>query len=197
MRVHQSGRWLLCFWIMGNSTFLGCLMGEYERREKRKWTRVATINPLCSVSGVGSTILAKSGLKRWDMWLGFVTKQKFWSFWVIMGFGLWVMGFEFEFWVMSYKYWVMKTKLCLNQTGLSYFFFFFHKTYLKIFVRFSLISIRVKIILRRVFSFLLCGGWAKQNIIIIMLYFLYAKILSKNEKNYIYSIFINAFKWRK
>ena len=88
----------------------------------------------------------------------------------------------------------MKTKLCPNQTGLCYFFFLFHKTYLKILVKFSLISIRVKIILRRVFSFLLCGGWAKQNIIIIMLYFLYAKILSKNEKNYIYSIFINAFK---
>ena len=65
---------------------------------------------MCSVNGVGSTILAKSGLKSWDMWLGFVIKQQFRSFWVIVGFGLWVMRFEIELWVM-------KIESCLNQTG--------------------------------------------------------------------------------
>ena len=59
---------------------------------------------------VGSTILEKGGLKSWDIWLGFVNKQKFWSFWVIVGFELWVMDFEF-------KLWVMKTELSLNQRG--------------------------------------------------------------------------------
>ena len=50
---------------------------------------------------MGSTILAKDGLKSWDIWLGFVNKQKFWSFWVIVGFELWVMGFEFKLWVLK------------------------------------------------------------------------------------------------
>ena len=40
-------------------------LGEYERGEE-KIERVAIIT-LCSVSGVGSTILAKSGLKSLDM----------------------------------------------------------------------------------------------------------------------------------
>ena len=30
VRVRQSGRWLLYFWLNSNSTFLGCLIGEYE-----------------------------------------------------------------------------------------------------------------------------------------------------------------------
>ena len=58
----------------GKLCFSGLFDGRIWKRGKRKWMRVATINPLCSVSGVDSTILAKSGLKNWDMWLGFVIK---------------------------------------------------------------------------------------------------------------------------
>ena len=54
---------------------------------------------------VGSTILEKGGLKSWDIWLGFLNKQKFWSFWVIVGFELWVMDFEFKLWVMNIELW--------------------------------------------------------------------------------------------
>ena len=66
---------------------------------------------------VGSTILAKSRLKFWVMWLGYVAKQEFWSFWEKVETELWVMGFEFELWVMSYEYWHMKTKSWPNQTS--------------------------------------------------------------------------------
>ena len=36
---------------------------------------------------------------------------------MIVGFELWVMGFEFELCVMCYEYWVIKTESCLNQIG--------------------------------------------------------------------------------
>ena len=90
-------------------------MGEYEEGED-KMDAGSIRNPLCSVSGVGSTIVSKSGLKSWDTWLGFVTKQKFWRFWVIVGFGLWVLS-------LSYEYWVMKIESCPNQTSPYSLFF--------------------------------------------------------------------------
>ena len=61
---------------------------------------------------VGSTILAKSRLKFWVMWLGYVVKQEFWSFWEKLETKLWVIDFEFELWVMSIELW----KLSHGQT---------------------------------------------------------------------------------
>ena len=54
---------LLALWEMKH--FLGLLIGKYERggRAEKKRDAGITINLLCTVSFVGSTILAKNGVQ--------------------------------------------------------------------------------------------------------------------------------------
>ena len=104
--VGGGGAWLMVvdsgFDVGGSGAGFGC---SWVWRVEKKRDASGNHNLLCSVSGFQSIILAKSGVKNWDIWLSFVIKQKCWIFWVTVGFWLWVMGFEFELWKLSTKLW--------------------------------------------------------------------------------------------
>ena len=106
--------WCWQWWVLSLPLMVVMDVGEYERGDGN--FDAGSNHNSCVVSvwwvpPFWQNVDLKVELCDWV----FVTKQQFWSFWVMVEFGIWVMRFELDLWVM-------RIESCLNQMGPKCFY---------------------------------------------------------------------------